>query len=387
MNQNKQMVTQGDAATMPATFENTSSLAVSLARGEIDQQITTARAYPRSITKAIDHIVTLATLDERSAAECVYAVPRDKQMITGPSVRLAEIVAGQWGNCRIGARVVHVDRFEKYLEAEGMFHDLETNMATVARVRRRISNSSGRIYSEDMIVITGNAACAIAKRNAILGAVPRGVWRKAYDAVEAVIKGDVKTLDVRRRNAIKTLIAEYKITEKQIFDALDVSGEADIGLDQVATLSGLRAGLKNGETTVDDVFPKHEAVQSASKGLTGMLDAIAAADPPHDPETGEVLNEETDPTGEKSGARLKGMLDERAAAAAGEAGPVNVPPPPPPPEKLMENAQRVAKEGSVAFKKWSDRLNAIEYAAIEPHIDSFAQRAAYADEERKKKGE
>lgn len=377
-----EVISSADVSKLPVE-----SMVVNLARAEVDQQVSTAKAYPRSVARVIQNILTMATLDETTAAECLYAVPRDKKMITGPSVRLAEIVSINWGNCRIGARVVHVDRFEKYLEAEGMFHDLETNMATVARVRRRISNSSGRIYSEDMIVITGNAACAIAKRNAILGAVPRGVWRKAYDAVEAVIKGDAKTLEVRRRNAIKTLTSEYKITERQIFDALDVSGEADIGLDQVATLSALRAGLKNGETTVDDVFPKHDATQAAPRGLTERLDAIAAVDPPHDPETGEVLNEETDPTGEKSGARLKGMLDERAdAAAAGETGPGEV-------NgalalgALMEQAQRVAKEGSVAFKKWSDRLNAPDYALIESHLDSYAQRAAYADEERKKKGE
>ena len=130
---------------LPADYQG--SLAVALSRSEIDQQITTARAMPRSIKRAMDNILTLATLDAESAEECIYALPRGGKPIKGPSVRLAEIISSQWGNCRVGARVVHVDRFEKYIEAEGVFHDLETNTATTARVRRRISDKQGRILN------------------------------------------------------------------------------------------------------------------------------------------------------------------------------------------------------------------------------------------------
>jgi len=150
-------------------------VAVALARAEIDQQIATAHAFPRSIKRAVDNILSLATLDRATSEECIYALPRGGKSIRGPSVRLAEIVASQWGNCRVAARVVAVDRLEKYVEAEGIFHDLETNMAATARVRRRIVDSKGRLYNEDMILVTGNAACQIAKRNAVLSGVPRGV--------------------------------------------------------------------------------------------------------------------------------------------------------------------------------------------------------------------
>ena len=76
---------------LPEGNETHSSLAVSLARAEVDQQVATARAMPRSISKAIQNINTLATLDEESAQECIYALPRGGKPIKGPSVRLAEI--------------------------------------------------------------------------------------------------------------------------------------------------------------------------------------------------------------------------------------------------------------------------------------------------------
>lgn len=68
------------------------SLAIQLSRAEVDQKIATARAYPRQVTKAIQNIMTLATLDEETAEECSYALPRGKKPIVGPSARFAEIV-------------------------------------------------------------------------------------------------------------------------------------------------------------------------------------------------------------------------------------------------------------------------------------------------------
>lgn len=278
---------------LPSRYDESGqmSLAVSLARAEVDQQIATARALPRSIQRAVSQIMTLATLDEESAEECVYALPRGGKPIKGPSVRLAEIIASQWGNCRVGARVVHVDRIEKYVEAEGVFHDLETNTATTARVRRRISDKKGFLLTEDMIVVTGNAACSIAKRNAILGAVPKAVWRKAYSAVESVIAGDVKTLGERRDKAMKAFAA-FGVKPEQVFEAIDVAGVDDITLDHMTTLLGMHSALKSGESNVEEMFPRKAALVDKGKGISGALDALAKKDtPPHDADTGEIQPE------------------------------------------------------------------------------------------------
>ncbi|MCX5516191.1 hypothetical protein C3941_19565 [Kaistia algarum] len=252
------------------------SLAVSLARAEVDQQITTAHAYPRSVTRAVQNIMSLATIDEESAEECVYALPRGGKPIKGPSVRLAEIIASQWGNCRVGARVVHVDRIEKYVEAEGVFHDLETNAATTARVRRRISDKRGNLLNDDMIVVTGNAACSIAKRNAILGAVPKAVWRKAYAAVEQVIAGDIKTL-AERRDLVMKAFAAFGVTPEQVCAALGIGGLDDLTLEHMGTLTGMRSALKSGEATVEEMFPKPAAPGEKPKNLAEGLDKLAKA--------------------------------------------------------------------------------------------------------------
>lgn len=224
-----------------------------LTRAEIDTQISTARRFPRSIQRATGNILTLTTMDEETAAECNYALPRGGKPIQGPSVRLAEIIQQCWGNCRVAARVVQVDRVEKFVEAEGVYHDLETNSATMARVRRRIVDGKGRLYSDDMIIVTGNAACSIAKRNAVLAGVPKSVWRQAYDAARKVVAGDVQTLSSRRESAVKAF-AHFGVTPERVFAALNTAGLDDINLDHIPVLRGMYAALKNGEATVEEMF-------------------------------------------------------------------------------------------------------------------------------------
>ena len=261
-------------------------------RAELDTQIATAKQYPRSLKTASANIMGLATLDEETAAECMFALPRAGKPIRGASVRFAEIVHQQWGNCRVDARVIAIDRANKLIVAEGTFHDLETNSAIRTVVQRRISDKRGRIYSDDMINVTGNAACSIARRNAILAGVPKAIWRKAYEASEQVVAGDIKTLATRREAAIKAF-ANYGVKPEQVFAALDIRGLEDLTLEHIPTLQGMFSALKNGETTVEEMFRGTGDLAPGPAAATSPPDNWTPppeAQPPeaHDPETGEV---------------------------------------------------------------------------------------------------
>lgn len=271
----------GEVMTMS---ESAQPLAVQLAQAELNQAVTTAKAFPRSITQAVQNIMSLATLDEETAKESVYALPRGGKPIKGPSIRFAEIVASQWGNCHTGSRIVAVDRFEKVVIAEGVFLDLETGMKRTAQIRRKISGRDGRLFNDDMITVTGNAAASIAMREAILKGIPKAVWRKAYDHCEKVIAGDVKTLAERRENAFK-VFAAWGVKPEQIFAALEVGGMDDIGLDEIATLNAMREAIKGGSQTVEDYFPAKsngDDAVAAAKGTAAKLGAIAESGKPSD---------------------------------------------------------------------------------------------------------
>lgn len=238
-------------------------------KAEIDTQIATAKAYPRSIKAFVDKAMSMATLNENVAASCNYSLPRAGKSLDGPSVRLAEIACASYGNIRSGARVISNDG--KKITAQGICHDLETNNCVTVEVERRITDKHGKTFSEDMQIVTGNAACAIAFRNAVFKVIPFAMVQEVYDAAKEVAMGTAETLPARRQKAIDYFV-KLGIKEPQICEALDVKRVEDIDLEKLFTLRGMATMIKNGESTIETLFPlKAEPVDKASERITLMI--------------------------------------------------------------------------------------------------------------------
>lgn len=230
----------------------------------------------RDIKLVVTNITALATLDDVSANECLYALvrrrkrdntegdenDRENKAIEGPSIRLAEIAAQCYGNCLIRGSITKVDRIEKVVVAEAMFLDGETNAWQFATVTRRIFDKRGNLYSPDMIETTGRAAIAIAKRNAILSGIPRGIYRPAYMAAREMVAGTAQQLPVNRAKALAAF-ASYGVTPQQILDVMGVKSEGDLGREHIATLRGMYAAIKNEEATVEEMFPDSKTAEPA----------------------------------------------------------------------------------------------------------------------------
>ena len=249
-----------------------------ISRAELDQQITTARAFPRSIKQFVDECMSMATLNERVASQCFYVLPARRggggEPIEGPSARMAEIVASAWGNCRAGAQVV--EEGPEFVTARGVFHDLERNVSITMDVRRRITTKTGQRYSADMIAVTGNAACSIALRNAVFKGIPKAFWEDIYQAARKAAVGDIKTLAANRAAALG-YCAKMGIQKEAVLGALGVPSVEDIGLEHLATLKGLLTAIKEGETTIEQAFrPPAPAGTSepSPKGLAGLKEKL-----------------------------------------------------------------------------------------------------------------
>lgn len=225
---------------------------------EVDIQVSTAKRFPRSIDGALKRAMSMATLDEETAASCMYALPRGRgedgraKIIEGPSVRLAEIFATAWGNMRIEARVVGQD--DRWVTARGVCWDLETNNAVALTVQRRITGKDGRKFNEDMINVTSNAANSIARRNAIFATVPRAYVMKIYEQCKRVAVGTVETLDAKRKKALDYFV-KAGIPKERIFESLGIKGEDDIDLERMGTLVGIASAIRAGEVRPEEAFP------------------------------------------------------------------------------------------------------------------------------------
>jgi hypothetical protein len=253
-------------------------MAAMINRSEIEQQISTARRFPRSLKKFRDEAIQMVTLSQSIAEQCVYALPRDGKTIEGPSARFAEVIASAWGNNRAGARVI--DDKGEFIIAQGVFHDLERNVAITYEVQRRIVDRQGRRFKPDMIGVTANAACSIALRNAVLKGVPKAFWEDMYVEARKVIMGDIKTLANRRADALAHF-QRFGISAEQVCAKLGVAGIEDIGLEHLVLLRGIVTAIKEGDTTPEEAFALNgEATTTTKKSLPGYTDeAFAAALP------------------------------------------------------------------------------------------------------------
>ncbi len=243
-------------------------------RANIDIQVSTAHAYPRNISRCINNSIAIATMDLDAAQSCGYALPRGGKPITGPSVHLAKIIAQQYGNLRAEARVVKVT--DTQVVSRGTAWDLENNYAVAFEVRRSILNSRGGRFSEDMITVTGNAANAIAYRNAIFSVVPKNITDKVYKAAQEVITGDLSDetkLIKRRDGAIKYFFDQYGITEEEVVKLCGKQTVNQIGTSEIALLLGIQQSLKDGDTTVDEVM---SPIRNSKEAKSNKLNDVAS---------------------------------------------------------------------------------------------------------------
>lgn len=240
----------------------------SITKAEIDIQIATAHRFPRSIERFMREAETMATIDAETAESCFYKVPRDGKMIEGPSIRLMEIAASAWGNIRYASRTIGEDA--EFIVAQGVAHDLERNVSASVEVRRRITTKNGKRYSGDMINVTANAAGSIARRNALMGVIPRAYINRVYDEAKRAAIGDVQTLSEKRVNAL-AYFAKLGINRDRVFARLEVVGEQDITLAHMETLIGIKTAIKDGEITVDEAFPE---IKPAEPKVTGDASAM-----------------------------------------------------------------------------------------------------------------
>ena len=101
-----------DAASSPALPPHWSprtplvpvSLAATLTKAEIDQQIATAHNWPRSPARACarhDDLLLATSTTRKWPRNASIPSPEAAKQIRGPSIRHAEIVLSAWGNVEV----------------------------------------------------------------------------------------------------------------------------------------------------------------------------------------------------------------------------------------------------------------------------------------------
>lgn len=246
--------------TLPAT--STPALAA-IARSEVECQLDAAHKYPRKISLFLDEARTMIAISPDVAAMCFYTLPRkDKngrtQSIMGPSVRLAEIAASAYGNLHVGARPLDVAPTDTDCVSQGVAWDLQKNVRYSVEQRRRITTKNGHRFSDDMVIVTQNAASSIALRNAILRVIPRAYINELYEHARRVAVGDVRAIGEKRKKVVERLI-QMGVCRERILAKIGRADVEDITADDLAVLIGYGTAIHDGQTTIEEVFAEEIA--------------------------------------------------------------------------------------------------------------------------------
>lgn len=247
-------------------------------RANVDTQVATAKQYPRDIKRAINNSIAMATMDVQTAQSMGYALPRGGKPITGPSVHLAKLVVSNWGNIRSEAKVVKIT--DKQVISRGTCWDLESNVAASFEVRRSIINKYGNKFTDDMITVTGNAANAIAFRNAVFSVIPKAVVDKVYQAAQQCVTGDLSDenkMIARRKKCIDYFNDNFGITEKEVCMLCGKEKAEQIKSPEIALLLGITQSLNDGDTSVAELmkpYRKEESKKNMQKLASEAADKL-----------------------------------------------------------------------------------------------------------------
>ena len=161
-------------------------------------------------------------------------------------------------------------------------------------------------------MVTGNAASAIAFRNAVLKVVPKAVTKRVIEEVKRTALGQAIDVETARRNCLANY-AKVGVDESMICQYLGINTIQEIDKEILFELKATWTAIKEGTTTVQESFfkpleEKRQAAQlqqKAEESKKRMEEAAArqaelkkATQVPEgvDPETGEIKK----PAGKKS---------------------------------------------------------------------------------------
>jgi hypothetical protein len=231
---------------------------------EVQAAMVVARMNPRDEMRAYQRIV-MACKRKSLAEQASYAYPRGGKMVTGPSIRLAEVIAGYWGNITYGLR--ELNRGKGISEVEAFAWDLETN----TRVTRQFQVKHIRDKSDGGKQLTGERdiyelVASMGQRRVracILEVVPGDIVEGAEEECKKTLQGgNGEPMEDRIRKMVLAF-SEFGISKDMIEARLRHKIEATLPAELV-TLQQIYRSLKDGMAKREEFFDMSTGSRSGS---------------------------------------------------------------------------------------------------------------------------
>lgn len=248
----------------PSTTNANIEIASTRAAQEVQAAMTVAKRFPRDETKAFARIMT-ACQRYGLAEKAEYAYPRGRETVTGPSIRLAEVIAQHWGNLDYG--VVEIE--QRWNESVVMAYawDLETNtrstMVFTAKHERETKQGSYRVSGKrDIYEIVANDG-ARRLRACLLKVIPRDVVDEAREECHKTLAregGGAPLIDRVRKwvAGFQRFGVTPEMIERHLRHKIETTSEAEL-----ANLRAMFNSLNDKAAGVEDFFERDGATTTA----------------------------------------------------------------------------------------------------------------------------
>ena len=267
----------------PATSA-AAQMMVSRQAQEVQAAMVVAKRFPRDEVLAMDRILK-ACQRVSLAQAAVYEYPRGGETVTGPSIRLAEALAQNWGNVDFG--VIELEQHAGESQVMAYAWDLETNtrqskVFTVPHVRKTSKGTFPLTDPRDIYEMVANQG-ARRMRACILGVIPGDVVDAALTQCDTTLKASNKLpLEERITKMCEAFQNDFQITvdalEKYIGRKAQAFSETD-----VIRLGKVYRSLKDGVIGSDYFMEKLKSEPTAEpakeKGDTPATEASGKDSP------------------------------------------------------------------------------------------------------------
>lgn len=220
---------------------------------EVQAAMVIAKKFPRDQIEAMDRILN-ACSRPTLAEGALYEYARGGSTITGPSIRLAEAIAQEWGNMQFGIRELSQANGESTVEAFAW--DVERNtrqvkVFQVPHIRYTKQGSKALTDPRDVYELVANQG-ARRLRACILGVIPGDVIESAVRQCDVTLKSNCDVGPDAQRKMIEAF-APFGVTkeaiEKRIQRRLDTITPA-----LMVQLKKIYASLRDGMGQPGDWF-------------------------------------------------------------------------------------------------------------------------------------
>ncbi len=255
---------------------------------EIKGKMFLARQFPRDPEQSLQNVL-MECQRPKLAEAAQYEYPKGDSVVTGPSIRLVEVLARHWGN--IDSGVAEIDTHSDHTVVKAYAWDLENNVSdektfTVQHVRTTKRGSYKLTDERDIYEMVANKA-ARRKRSCLLAVMPGWYVEAALDACNETLRNSVangKPIE-EVREAVVTAFAEFGVSPDNI--AAKLSRPIDkLDPNDIVKLRHLYAAIKDGFVKAQDAFdlsaptpedlPSEEeenALEALNRELTGGRNA------------------------------------------------------------------------------------------------------------------